>query len=34
MGVLTLSDLAIAYGVDPTPVEALVQFKNALKQAN
>lgn len=24
--------LAIAYGVDPTPVEALVQFKNALKE--
>jgi len=24
--------LAIAYGVDPTPVEALVNFKNALKQ--
>ncbi len=23
--------LAISYGVDPTPVEALVQFKNALK---
>lgn len=26
--------LAISYGVDPTPVEALVQFKNALKQTN
>lgn len=26
--------LAIAYGVDPTPVEALVNFKNALKQKN
>lgn len=24
--------LAIAYGVDPTPVEALVNFKNALKE--
>jgi glucose/mannose-6-phosphate isomerase len=24
--------LAIAYGVDPTPIEALVSFKNALKQ--
>lgn len=24
--------LAIAYGVDPTPVEALVQFKDALKE--
>ena len=24
--------LALAYGVDPTPVEALVNFKNALKQ--
>ncbi len=24
--------LAIAYGVDPTPVDALVHFKNALKQ--
>jgi glucose/mannose-6-phosphate isomerase len=24
--------LAIAYGVDPTPVEALVEFKNALKE--
>lgn len=26
--------LAIAYGVDPTPVEALVNLKNALKQKN
>jgi hypothetical protein len=24
--------LAIAYGVDPTPVEALVNLKNALKE--
>jgi glucose/mannose-6-phosphate isomerase len=24
--------LAISYGVDPTPVEALVNFKNALKE--
>jgi glucose/mannose-6-phosphate isomerase len=26
--------LAISYGVDPTPVEALVNFKNALKERN
>ena len=24
--------LAISYGVDPTPVDALVSFKNALKE--
>ena len=26
--------LAMAYGVDPTPVEALVSFKQVLKQKN
>ena len=25
--------LAMAYGVDPTPIEALVNFKNAMKES-